>query len=132
MEQRIKHYLINIKICMKKLMIKIQTLVLFMTGVLLINSCTTNNSSPVEERDEVEPIIIHDTIIDSKCVKELDSIKYVYELTKDSLKYTRDSIGEDLFVARYKLGRIKYYTSIANKGNNIKYYRGWILRTLND
>ena len=117
---------------MKKLMIKIQTLVLFMTGVLLINSCTTNNSSPVEERDEVEPIIIHDTIIDSRCAKELDSIKYVYELTKDSLKYTRDSIGEDLFVARYKLGRIKYYTSIANKGNNIKYYRGWILRTLND
>lgn len=124
--------MINIKTCMKKLVIKIQTLVLFMTGVLLINSCTTNNSSPVEERDEVEPIIIHDTIIDSRCVKELDSIKYVYELTKDSLKYTRDSIGEDLFVARYKLGRIKYYTSIANKGNNIKYYRGWILRTLND
>lgn len=124
--------MININICMKKLVIKIQTLVLFMTGVLLINSCTTNNPSPVEERDEVEPIIIHDTIIDSKCVKELDSIKYVYELTKDSLKYTRDSIGEDLFVARYKLGRIKYYTSIANKGNNIKYYRGWILRTLND
>ena len=124
--------MINIKICMKKLVIKIQTLVLFMTGVLLINSCTTNTTSPVVERDKVEPIIIHDTIIDSKCIKELDSIKYVYELTKDSLKYTRDSIGEDLFVARYKLGRIKYYTSIANKGNNIKYYRGWILRTLND
>ena len=124
--------MINIKICMKKLVIKRQTLVLFMTGVLLINSCTTNTTSPVEERDKVEPIIIHDTIIDSKCIKELDSIKYVYELTKDSLKYTRDSIGEDLFVARYKLGRIKYYTSIANKGNNIKYYRGWILRTLND
>ena len=67
---------------MKKLMIKIQTLVLFMTGVLLINSCTTNTNSPVEERDEIEPIIIHDTIIDSRCAKELDSIKYVYELTK--------------------------------------------------
>lgn len=117
---------------MKKLVIKIQTLVLFMTGVLLINSCTTNNPSTVEERDEVEPIIIHDTIIDSKCVKELDSIKYVYELTKDSLKYMKDSLGEDLFVARYKLGRIKYYTDIAAKGNNIKFYRGWVLRTLND
>ena len=43
---------------MKKLVIKIQTLVLFMTGVLLINSCTTNTNSPVEERDEVEPIIL--------------------------------------------------------------------------
>ena len=117
---------------MKKLVIKIQTLVLFMIGVLLINSCTTNNPSPVEERDEIEPIIIHDTIIDSRCAKELDSIKYVYELTKDSLKYMKDSLGEDLFVARYKLGRIKYYTDIAAKGNNIKFYRGWVLRTLND
>lgn len=117
---------------MKKLVIKIQTLVLFMIGVLLINSCTTNNSSPVEGRDGVKPIIIHDTIIDSRCVKELDSIKYVYELTKDSLKYMKDSLGEDLFVARYKLGRIKYYTDIAAKGNNIKFYRGWVLRTLND
>ena len=117
---------------MKKLVIKIQTLALFMTGVLLINSCTTNNQSPVEERDEVEPTIIHDTIVDSKCIEQLDSLTYVYELTKDSLKYMKDSLGEDLFVARYKLGRIKYYTSIANKGNNIKYYRGWILRTLND
>lgn len=117
---------------MKKLVIKIQTLVLFMTGVLLINSCTTNNNSPVEERDEVEPIIIHDTIIDSKCVEQLDSLTYVYELTKDSLKYMKDSLGEDLFVARYKLGRIKYYTDIAAKGNNIKFYRGWVLRTLND
>lgn len=113
-------------------MIKIQTLVLFMTGVLLINSCTTNTNSPVEERDEVEPIIIHDTIIDSRCAKQLDSLTYVHELTKDSLKYMKDSLGEDLFVARYKLGRIKYYTDIAAKGNNIKFYRGWVLRTLND
>lgn len=100
--------------------------------MVFLHSCTDIFDSPVEETPCVDPIIIHDTIIDSRCAKELDSIKYVYELTKDSLKYTRDSIGEDLFVARYKLGRIKYYTSIANKGNNIKYYRGWILRTLND
>lgn len=100
--------------------------------MVFLHSCTDIFDSPVEETPCVEPTIIHDTIIDSRCVKELDSIKYVYELTKDSLKYTRDSIGEDLFVARYKLGRIKYYTDIAAKGNNIKFYRGWVLRTLND
>ena len=100
--------------------------------MVFLYSCTDIFDSPVEETPCVEPTIIHDTIIDSRCVKELDSIKYVYELTKDSLKYTRDSLGEDLFVARYKLGRIKYYTDIAAKGNNIKFYRGWVLRTLND
>lgn len=91
-----------------------------------------NSKSPVEETPCVEPIIIHDTIVDSKCVEQLDSLIYVHELTKDSLKYMKDSLGEDLFVARYKLGRIKYYTDIAAKGNNIKFYRGWVLRTLND
>lgn len=91
-----------------------------------------NSNSLVEETPCVEPIIIHDTIIDSKCVEQLDSLIYVHELTKDSLKYMKDSLGEDLFVARYKLGRIKYYTDIAAKGNNIKFYRGWVLRTLND
>ena len=105
---------------------------IFALIILTVFGCGNNSNSPVEETPCVEPTIIHDTIIDSRCVKELDSIKYVYELTKDSLKYTRDSLGEDLFVARYKLGRIKYYTDIAAKGNNIKFYRGWVLRTLND
>ena len=100
--------------------------------MVFLHSCTDIFDSPVEEAPCVEPTIIHDTIIDSKCIKQLDSLTYVHELTKDSLKYMKDSLGEDLFVARYKLGRIKYYTDIAAKGNNIKFYRGWVLRTLND
>ena len=100
--------------------------------MVFLHSCTDIFDSPVEEIPCVEPTIIHDTIIDSKCIKQLDSLTYVHELTKDSLKYMKDSLGEDLFVARYKLGRIKYYTDIAAKGNNIKFYRGWVLRTLND
>ena len=100
--------------------------------MVFLHSCTDIFDSPVEETPCVEPTIIHDTIIDSKCIKQLDSLTYVHELTKDSLKYMKDSLREDLFVARYKLGRIKYYTDIAAKGNNIKFYRGWVLRTLND
>lgn len=105
---------------------------IFALVILTVFGCGDNSNSPVEETPCVEPTIIHDTIVDSKCVEQLDSLTYVHELTKDSLKYMKDSLGEDLFVARYKLGRIKYYTDIAAKGNNIKFYRGWILRTLND
>lgn len=110
----------------------ITIIVLPISIIVLMDSCVDNSKSPVEETPCVEPTIIHDTIIDSKCIKQLDSLTYVHELTKDSLKYMKDSLGEDLFVARYKLGRIKYYTDIAAKGNNIKFYRGWVLRTLND
>lgn len=105
---------------------------IFALVILTMFGCGDNSNSPVEGIQRVEPIIIHDTIVDSKCVEQLDSLIYVHELTKDSLKYMKDSLGENLFVARYKLGRIKYYTDIAAKGNNIKFYRGWVLRTLND
>ena len=110
----------------------ITIIVLPISIIVLMDSCADNSKSPVEETLCVEPTIIHDTIVDSKCINQLDSLTYVHELTKDSLKYIKDSLGEDLFVARYKLGRIKYYTDIAAKGNNIKFYRGWVLRTLND
>lgn len=110
----------------------ITIIVLPISIIVLMDSCADNSKSPVEETLCVGPTIIHDTIVDSKCVEQLDSLTYVHELTKDSLKYMKDSLGEDLFVARYKLGRIKYYTDIAAKGNNIKFYRGWVLRTLND
>lgn len=110
----------------------ITIIVLPISIIVLMDSCADNSKFPVEETLCVEPTIIHDTIVDSKCINQLDSLTYVHELTKDSLKYMKDSLGEDLFVARYKLGRIKYYTDIAAKGNNIKFYRGWVLRTLND
>lgn len=50
----------------------------------------------------------------------------------DSLKYINDSIEEKLIVANIKLKRIEYYNNIANKGNNIKYLRGWINRVLKE
>lgn len=53
--------------------------------------------------------------------------------TQDSLNaYKADTaISAELFVAKYKLERIRHYNEIAAKGNNIKYLRGWINRVLN-
>ena len=128
MEESAKRFIESVKM----VIVSIVIVVVLRLSIKAIWGSKDNSNSPVEETPYVEPTIIHDTIVDSKCVEQLDSLIYVHELTKDSLKYMKDSLGEDLFVARYKLGRIKYYTDIAAKGNNIKFYRGWVLRTLND
>ncbi len=54
--------------------------------------------------------------------------------TQDSLNaYKADTtISAELFVAKYKLERIRHYNEIAAKGNNIKYLRGWLNRVLNE
>lgn len=65
-------------------------------------------------------------------VAKIIRLEYDIACYQDSLAYIRDSIGEDLFVARYKLARIKEYNRIAAKGNNIKFLRGWINRTLEE
>ena len=53
---------------------------------------------------------------------------------QDSLRIIRtdSTMSGELFVAKYKLERIRYYNDIAAKGNNIKYLRGWINRVLNE
>ena len=54
--------------------------------------------------------------------------------TQDSLNaYKADTTNSaELFVAKYKLERIRHYNEIAAKGNNIKFLRGWINRVLNE
>lgn len=54
--------------------------------------------------------------------------------TQDSLNaYKADTaISAELFIAKYKLERIRHYNEIAAKGNNIKYLRGWLNRVLNE
>lgn len=58
------------------------------------------------------------------------TLEHELKLTRDSLNIIKDSLNEKLFVANYKLARIKKYNEIAAKGNNIKYIRGWINRVL--
>ena len=97
------------------------SIVLIIIASLFI-SC---NNTPVEK-------IVYIPIEDSTSISENSSVREQLRLTRDSLNFIRDSLGENLFIAKYKLGRIKYYNDIAAKDNNSKYLRGWINRVLND
>lgn len=66
---------------------------------------------------------------------QIDYLNATLSDTRDSLRFYQDSVAvvsEDLFVARYKLGRIGEYNRIAAQGNNLKFLRGWINRVLKD
>ena len=80
------------------------------------------------------PEIRYIPVTDSTAVNELVLTKELLRRTQDSLNaYKSDTtISADYFVAKYKLERIRYYNDIAGKGNNIKYLRGWIRRTLEE
>ena len=62
--------------------------------------------------------------INSMSEKELDSSMNNYiEHIEDIIDLNNkiDSLNSALFIANYKLGRIKEYNDIAAKGNNIKW-----------
>ena len=99
--------------------------VLAITIILSLIAC---NKPPVER---VIYIPVHDTV-SVEDITRIIELEHKCNLLQDSLKYLKDSLGEDLFVSKYKLGRIKYYNDVAGKGNNIKYLRGWINRVLNE
>lgn len=89
---------------------------------IVISACDT---STVEKK-------IYVTVTDSTTIDSLIYYREQFKCTQDSLNAVKDTTAEDLFVARYKLGRIKYYVDIAKNGNNLKFLRGWCLRVLND
>ena len=99
---------------MKKLIIPI---------LLLFTLISCKQSAPIKE-------IVYVPVTDSICVDSLVYYKKILKQTQDSLNAVRDTTAEDLFIARYKLGRIKYYNDIAKNGNNIRFLRGWINRVL--
>jgi len=103
---------------MKKLMI-----VLFMC--ILYGGCKNNVPEPT-----IVYIPVEDTINAVKVVNLTEELRR----TRDSLNaYKNDTaISEELFIAKFKLEKIKYYNDIAAKGNNIKFLRGWINRTLEE
>lgn len=87
-------------------------------------------SPPVKE---VIYIPVKDTINEQTNIARIIRLEHDIVLYQDSLRLVRDSLGESLFVANYKLARIKYYTKIVdNKPAQIKFYKGWIKRTLNE
>lgn len=106
--------------------------------------CSTNKTI-----NDTQYIIIEDTTELNNCYKQIDSLRHIIEKDNDILYHIiiiNDSLKNALFIKddtikyykqkyivnEYKLKRIKQYNSIAAKGNNIKYLRGWINRTLNN
>ena len=83
-----------------------------------------------EEYNRIE--IQRDTVIitapDYSLIKQNDSLCYIV----DSLQNLNLKLEEELNIALFKIDRIKEYNRIAGNGNNIKYLRGWINRTLNE
>ena len=69
----------------------------------------------------------------NKTIALKDSIylKTAYEFNSCNTKI--DSLSAELFVANYKLGRIKEYCNIVKRDNSqLQFLRGWINRVLED
>lgn len=93
--------------------------------VLLLGGCCS---------DAPAPTIIYVPVNDSTQTIKIVELQEELRRCRDSLEvYKKDTlISADLFEARYKLERIRYYNNIAKKGSNIKFLRGWINRVLDE
>lgn len=93
----------------------------------IVTSC--KYSLPVKETIYVP---VKDTVNEQSNIARIIRLEHDIVLYQDSLRLVRDSLGENLFIANYKLAKIKRYNELAAKGNNIKYLRGWINRALDE
>lgn len=91
--------------------------------------CKSNGNIPIKETIYIP---VKDTINEQENIARIIRLEHDITLYQDSLKMIRDSLGEDLFIANYKLAKIKRYNELAAKGNNIRFLRGWINRTLSE
>lgn len=107
----------------------IVNIIIAVIAIFVITAC---NNSPVEKEFIYVHVPVHvkDTIAEKANIMRITTLEHELKLTRDSLNIIKDSLNEKLFVANYKLARIKRYNEIAAKGNNIKYLRGWINRVL--
>lgn len=93
----------------------------------IVTSC--RYSPPVKETIYVP---VRDTVNEQTNIARIIRLEHDITLYQDSLRLVRDSLSENLFIANYKLAKIKRYNELAAKGNNIKYLRGWINRALDE
>lgn len=98
-------------------------LCMIIVGLMSFNSISTKYDIIEMQRDTV---VI--TAPDYSLMKQCDSLCYVI----DSIQNLNSKLEEELNIALFKIDRIKEYNRIAGNGNNIKYLRGWINRTLNE
>lgn len=98
-------------------------ILLFVTGLL---ACITVDDYQQPIITKVDTIYVN--VYDYSLVNQIDSLCYVI----DSLEQRNSEYFTELTIATIKLERIRDYNRIAANGNNIKYLRGWINRTLED
>ena len=101
-----------------------------MIGVcmIIVGLASFYSLSTQYDRIEIQRDTIMITVPDYSLIKQNDSLCYVI----DSLTNLNAKYEEELNIALFKIDRIKEYNRIAGNGNNIKYLRGWINRTLNE
>lgn len=98
--------------------------------VIIANIVTSCRYSPPVKETIYVPV--KDTVNEQSNIARIIRLEHDIVLYQDSLRLVRDSLGENLFIANYKLAKIKRYNELAAKGNNIKYLRGWINRALDE
>ena len=86
------------------------------------------NLSTRYDRIEIQRDTVIITALDYSLMNQCDSLCHVI----DSIQNLNSKLEEELNIALFKIDRIKEYNRIAGNGNNIKYLRGWINRTLNE
>lgn len=104
-------------------------IIIILCGLIgLVSSCNHKEVIPVEK---IVYVPVKDTISEKENIAKIIELEHKCNILQDSINNIKSVDGEELFVAKYKLARIKYYTDIAGKGANLKYLRGWIYRVLN-
>lgn len=98
-------------------------LVIYIAGILSFINITDSQQTIITKTDT-----IYVNVYDSSLVNQIDSLCYKI----DSLEQINSEYFTELTIATIKLERIRDYNRIAANGNNIKYLRGWINRTLED
>lgn len=96
--------------------------------MIIVGLASFYSLSTQYDRIEIQRDTIMITVPDYSLMKQNDSLCYII----DSLEKLNNKYEEELNIALFKIDRIKEYNRIAGIGNNIKYLRGWINRTLNE
>lgn len=106
---------------------KIYNILIYLIGLFFI-SCVSKPIVVSEKEHIIVKDTIRDTIID---IQYSNYIKAQYQYKLDSVIKEKDSINRELFVNKYKLNRVNYYTNIVDKKpSQLKYYKGWIKRAI--
>lgn len=99
---------------------------------VFLSACTFKASHAPEKTLPVIPAdVFYDTVIVTNTIFITDTV--FIEKKYDSLQNLLFKKNDSLFIERYKIERVKYYTKIVqNNSSQIKFLVGWVLRAIRD